>query len=225
MSLPVEMKEPVAHRRIRQAVWTMAVAAGLVALGQTMFSLALARRPATSDNLALAERWLLRPELRLDWQWLQASGLPAGATVAEWLDTVELAALQRRQFYEALPERAFREHVLSPQLKAGEALSGALRRQLWRHFAPRVRKAEDPATAAAMIARELRARVTPQAGAMAASLPVAWARGAAHPDAWEALYVAGLRSAGIAARMGEAGRAELWLGFAWQAAPRPPFDS
>jgi len=38
---------------------------------------------------------------------------------------------------------------------------------------------------------------------------------------FELLYVAALRSVGIAARLNEGQRAELWTGNAWQEAPRP----
>lgn len=225
MSLRVEIQESARHRRIRLAVWVVASAAALFAVGQTAFCLVLTRRPASADNLARAERWLLRSGLRADWEWLVKAGYSAGNTVTEWLDTVDLAALQRRQFYEALPESTFREHIQSPHLEPGQMMTGALRRELWRHFAPRVRKEADLTAAAASIARELRTRVNPQAGVKGGTLSSSWERGEAHPIIWEALYVAALRSAGIAARMGEAHKAEIWLDSAWLAAPRPLFGS
>lgn len=223
MTSNAEMQEPASHRRIRSAVWGAAIVTALSALAQTTANLALMRSEPTSANLAKAERRLLNPAEAQDWQWLLKSGLSAGVTVSEWLDTVGLANLQRRQFYGALPEGLFRDHVLSPQLMPGQTLTGGLRRELWRHFAPRVRKETDIALAAVIIARELRTRVTPQAtaDADANALLVAWQRGEAHPLEWESLFIAALRSAGIAARVGEAARTEIWLESAWQAAPRP----
>jgi hypothetical protein len=215
------MQEPASHRRIRFTVWGVAIVTALFALAQTTANLALMRSEATSANLAKAERGLLNPALTGDWQWLLKSGLSAGVTVSEWLDTVELANLQQRQFYDALPEGLFRDLVLSPQLMPGQTLTGGLRRELWRHFAPRVRKEAEITGAAVIIARELRTRVTPQATVDAGALLQAWQRGEAQPVEWEALFIAALRSAGIAARAGGAGKAEIWLGSAWQAAPRP----
>jgi hypothetical protein len=216
-----EIQEPASHRRIRLTVWGVALVTALFAIAQTTANLALLRSEPTSANLAKAERRLLNPALAWDWQWLLKSGQPAGTTVSEWLDTVELSNLQRRQFYEALPEGLFRDHVLSPQLMLGQKLTGGLRRELWRHFAPRVRKEAGVTGAAVLIARELRTRVTPRTTANASTLRPAWQRGEAHPIEWEALFIAALRSAGIAARVGEGGQAEIWVDSGWQAAPRP----
>lgn len=214
------IQEPISHRRIRLTVWGVAIVTALFAIAQTTANLALMRSEPTSANLAKAERRLLTPALTEDWQWLLKSGLSAGVTVSEWIDTVELANLQRRQFYEALPESWFRGYVNSPQLVLGQTLTGGLRRELWRHFAPRVRKEHDISGAAVIIARELRTRVTPWTTADAGALSAAWQRGEAHPIEWEALFTAALRSSGIAARI-EAGKTEIWVGSAWQAAPRP----
>lgn len=221
MNPGIEIQESVRHRRIRLTLWVVSLVTALFAVGQTVTYLTLARSTASPENLARAERRLLRPGLHTDWEWLVKSGQSAGTTVSEWLDTVELANLQRRQFYEAVPENLFRDHILSPQIGPDRVLAGALRRELWRHFAPRVRKEADIAAAAVIVVRELRIRVTPQAGRSAETLLLSWQRGAAQPAVWEALYVATLRSAGIAARVGESGRAEIWLSSDWRAAPRP----
>ena len=38
---------------------------------------------------------------------------------------------------------------------------------------------------------------------------------------FERIYVAALRSVGIAAQLGAQGQAEVWTGAVWQVAPRP----
>ena len=225
MTPGVEVTEPAWHRRIRLTVGMVAVTTALFAAGQTITYLALVRSSASPENLAQAERRLLRPGRHADWEWLGQSGQAAGTTVSEWLETVELAGLQRQQFYQTLPEDLFRAHILSPQLRSSQVMTGALRRELWRHFAPRVRKEAEIPAAAVIIARELRVRVTPQSGAGGATLLRSWQSGTAQPVIWEALYVAALRSTGIAARVGATGEAEIWLGSAWQAAPRPLFTT
>lgn len=221
MNLARHKEEPILHRRIRLTVWGLALATSLVAAGQTATHLALARSAASPENLARAEHWLLRPGLEADWEWLVKSGQSPGASVSEWLDTVELASLQRRQFYQAVPDDLFRAYILSPELKAGHVVTGEMRRELWRHFSPRVRKEVETTAAAIIIVRELRVRVTPQLGTSAGTLLWSWQAGTAHPDVWEVIFVAALRSTGIAARVGEHGKAEIWVGSAWQAAPRP----
>jgi hypothetical protein len=215
------IQEPASHRRIRLTVWGVAIVTALFAVGQTTANLALGHYEATSANLAKAERRLLHSGLSRDWQWLLKSGMSAGTTVSEWIDTVELANLQRRQFYDELSEDLFRGFVLSPQVMSGWLLRGDLRRELWRYFAPRVRKESDVTKGAAIIAQELRIQVTSNPNAAAVALLLAWQRGEAHPDEWEALYIAALRSAGVAARIGDNGRAQVWVEKAWQDAPRP----
>ena len=48
-----------------------------------------------------------------------------------------------------------------------------------------------------------------------------WQRQIANERGFEAVYVAALRSVGVAARLGRQGQAELWTGVEWMAAPRP----
>jgi transglutaminase-like putative cysteine protease len=52
-----------------------------------------------------------------------------------------------------------------------------------------------------------------------------WRRQVASERGFEGLYVAALRSVGVPARLGAEGRAVLWTGSAWQAAPRPVVES
>lgn len=191
----------------------------LAAVLVTGFQLDLRRRPATEESLSRAEKWAVRTELQSDFRWLRAQPLEPTARVADWLDAVELAELQRRQFYPALPEKLFREFVLEPQ--AGGVGGVKVRRTLWTYFAPRVRKESEVSTAAAIIVRELRTRVTPMKGLAPANLAAAWARGTASPADWERHYIAALRSCGIAARLSDQGRAEFWSGEQWSGAPRP----
>lgn len=206
-------------KRWHLSSWLVAGALVLAAVGVTGFQLDLQRRPATEENLARAERWAVRGELRADFGWLRTQAAEPTARVGDWLDAVELATLQRRQFSPALSEGLFRECVLEPEV--GGAGGMEVRRALWTHFAPRVRKESEVPAAAAIVARELRTRVTPFDGLVSANLARAWDRGRAGPPDWERLYIAALRACGVAARLSSHGRAEVWSGGQWLEAPRP----
>lgn len=205
--------------RWRKWSWLVSGGMTLVAAMVSGFQLDIRHRPATAANLARAERWAVRAELQADFGWLRARAVEPSGRVGEWLDAVELAELQRRQFYPALPQALFRECMLAPEV--GGTGGVAVRRTLWTYFAPRVRKERELSAAAAIIVRELRTRVTPLKGLASANLAAAWARGTAGLVDWERLYVVALRSCGIASRLNNQGRAEFWSGEQWSGAPRP----
>lgn len=205
--------------RWRKWSWLVAGVMILMAALVTGFQLDIRHRPATAVNLARAEKWAVRAELRAGFGWLRASADEPTGRVGDWLDAVELAELQRRQFYPELPPELFRECVLNPEV--GGTGGVAVRRTLWAYFAPRVRKESDVSATALIIARELRTRVTPTKDLVSARLVEAWVGGSASPADWERLYVAALRACGIAARLAKQGRVEIWSGERWSNAPRP----
>ena len=125
-------------------------------------------------------------------------------------------------FYQNIEKEFWRKCVLSPVI--GGKLSGeaSWRRPLWSNFYPRVRSYTEPVSAAKNIARTLREQVGVTSGlSNHAGILASWEAQAANEDDWERLYVAALRSATIAARLGEDGRAEVWTGSAWLPAPCP----
>ena len=93
---------------------------------------------------------------------------------------------------------------------------------MWENFYPRIRKEQDPEAAAEIVVRFLRERVTiAQGSGLPSVVAEIWQRQITNERGFEAVYVAALRSVGVPARLGAEGRAELWTGTAWQAAPRP----
>jgi hypothetical protein len=96
------------------------------------------------------------------------------------------------------------------------------RRTLWENFYPRVRREHDPAVAAQVVVRFLRERVgIDPAYSYRVGVETIWTQQMTDEIGFDRIYVAALRSVGIAARLNAGQRAELWTGLAWQEAPRP----
>jgi transglutaminase-like putative cysteine protease len=96
------------------------------------------------------------------------------------------------------------------------------RRPLWENLYPRNRREQDPAAAAETVVRFLRERVSiTQGSGLPTTVAEIWQRQIADARGFEAVYVAALRSVGVAARLGTNGHVEFWSGSSWQAAPRP----
>jgi transglutaminase-like putative cysteine protease len=115
------------------------------------------------------------------------------------------------------------DYVLSPLIDDTSHLELSWRKQMWKTFWPRVRHENTPQAAAQIVVRCLRERVTiapdfrKQTG-----IESVWSTKIANSDDFETVYVAALRSVGIAARLAEDHRAEFWSNNGWSAAPRPP---
>lgn len=118
------------------------------------------------------------------------------------------------------------DYVLSPVIEEsleGKAAELNWRKELWKNFWPRVRHENSPDTAADIVVRYLRERVTIAPNFVKqAGVDSAWSKKIANDDDFEALYVASLRSVGIPARLTGEHHAEIWNTKGWCAAPRPP---
>ena len=117
----------------------------------------------------------------------------------------------------SLPEKEWREFVLSPWIDGADA-DITWRRELWEWMAPRVRRETDAEQAAQIVARELRRRVSLQSESLSHGIAASWAGAAADVGCLDRMYVAALRSAGVPSRLAN-GRVELLVGERWQSAP------
>ena len=192
-------------------------------------SAGLAIRPVfmveRTGNHAWTEVWI--PEAK---QWRAYDGGPVrraneagmGKRLGALLDHVELADLQRKQFYPKVDKSTFQTYVLSPGIDRLPLTEIDWRRPLWEHFYPRVRSEHDPLAAAQTIIRSLRERVgiSPDYP-YRVGVETIWTQGMTDATGFERIYVAALRSVGIAAQLGAKAQAEIWTGTAWQPAPRP----
>jgi predicted esterase len=205
-----------------KAFYGFTVCVALVALGQTAFHVGLPSRAISLGTVELARTVLVREELRKDFDYLANDPAWSGKPLRQLLQHVELANLQRKEFYENLDSEMYREFVLSPRTGATGASEWGWRRSLWEAFYPRVRKESDPVEAAQVVMRFLRERVgISHTDGNGVGVETTWKFGQTQSAGFEEVYVAALRSVGIAARLDDQGRAELWTGDKWLTAPQP----
>ena len=139
------------------------------------------------------------------------------------LEHLRFARMQRQHFYASLEPSVYRQYLLSPII--GKALLTEVnwRRKLWEYFYPRVRDESDPKAAVLRLAQDLRERIRVSPGFKPASgADTIWIQQATDQAGFDLLYVAVLRSVGIAARLNEESQPELWADDKWQPAPKPP---
>ncbi len=201
--------------------WLAAILAA-AALAQTALHVVPPRLPTGEWTLSIARKHLVQARELPDFEVLAANSVWRGKPLKSLLEHVELAHYNRELINWKLDERVYRDFVLSAQIDP--AADGDLnwRRPLWENFYPRIRREQDPAAAAETVVRFLRERVTiAEVSNLPCSVAEIWQRQITNARGFEAVYIAALRSVGVAARLDAQGRSEFWTGSAWQAAPRP----
>jgi hypothetical protein len=205
---------------------SLAVVTATTALLITGIHLGLPRMSITTTTASLAETFLVQSRLKGDFEYLVANRACHGKRLGAILTHVELADLQRRQFYTDLDVLFFQEFILSPDIDDLPLNEVDWRRTLWENFYPRIRQESDPMKAAQIVVRFLRERVgIDPSYRYRVGVETIWTQQMTDEAGFERIYVAALRSVGIAARLNEQEKAELWTGKEWQAAPRPSVRS
>jgi Transglutaminase-like superfamily len=208
--------------RKSQIVGVAALFLGCGAAFLTAIHLILPQMAVRDLTLSLADALLVPATWRADFEFLAQNPVAQGKRLGAILAHAELAHLQRQQFYQALEESIYLQFVLSPVVDTLPVSELDWRRTLWENFFPRVRREHDPALAAQTVVRYLRERVgIDPSYSYRLGVETIWTQQMTDEIGFERVYVAALRSVGIAARLGDAGRAELWTGNAWHQAPRP----
>ena len=196
------------------------------ALLLTAIHLVVPRMAVNDLTLSVADEFLVRPEWRADFDFVIRNSVSRGKRLGALLDHAELANLQRRHFYQDLDDQIYQQYVLSPTVDRLPVSELDWRRTLWENFYPRVRRERDPALAAVTVARFLRERVGVDPGfGYRVGVETIWTQQMTDESGFERVYVAALRSVGIAARLNEQRQTELWDGRTWRAAPRPVIAS
>ena len=211
--------------QLRRPPWLLKTAAtllGSAALLVTAMHLIPPRLPVGGFTLEVAADLLVSARLQDDFALVTQQAVWRGKRLGALLDHVELADLQRKQFYPNLDASIFQTCVLSPNIDHLPLAELDWRRPLWEYFYPRVRGEHDPLAGAQTVVRCLRERVgiSPDYP-YRVGVETIWTQGMTDATGFERIYVAAMRSVGIAAQLGPQGQAEIWTGAAWQPAPKP----
>jgi hypothetical protein len=201
---------------------SLAAMVAMAALLTTTIHLWVPRLPINDTTSSLAETFLVQSHLKGDFEYLISNPAYHGRRLGVLLTHVELADLQRKQFYPDLDESTFRQFILFPDVDDLPLNEIDWRRTLWENFYPRIRHESDVVAAAQIVVRFLRERVGIDPGyRYRVGVETIWTQQMTDEAGFERIYVAALRSVGIAARLNEQGKAELWTGKEWQVAPKP----
>ncbi|NBR86167.1 MAG: O-antigen ligase domain-containing protein [Verrucomicrobia bacterium] len=201
--------------------WVLAI----VAAAQSTVELGLPRLAITDTVTSTGRRLLVSNQMIEDYDFLISDDGWKGQQLNALLTHLELAHLQRKHFYPKLEEAFFRQFVLSPRID-DDSTEWGWRRELWENFYPRIRKERDVVQAAGTVVRFLRERVSIDPNRSTRNgVESCWKLGVADKTSFERVYVAALRSVGIAVRLDGKGIAELWTGTVWEPAPRPLIPS
>jgi|ERR1043166_920665 dienelactone hydrolase len=174
-----------------------------------------------SERLKLARKLLVEKQSLEDFEFLERLTIWEGNRVAVLLEHVNLAGYNRALVNWTLDDETYRNFVLSPEINRLFDGNCDWRRELWESFYPRIRKEKSIEEACRITVRFLREHVTITSQGSQNSIRGMWLRQIADEQGFEALYVAALRSVGIAARLSHEGRAEYWTGLTWNFAARP----
>lgn len=168
--------------------------------------------PATRGTIAIARFCLVPPAQRPDLDWLSTQPGCDAHTLGTLSDQLKLAARGKEILHKGLSANDQRAFLLSPSLGGSGLHDFKWRRILWQFFYPRVRTDWLADRAPEIVAQSLRERVGTSLEAPGGqTVEEMWRLGWAHPRDFERLSVAAMRAAGIAARLGPDGRAEIWM--------------
>lgn len=196
----------------------------ITALGVASLNLLVPELNVNAFSLSMAKSFLFRSYAE-DISFLGQQKAVDKIKLKIWLQHVKLANLQRHQFYSSLENDMFQHYILSPQIDS-QAPAWNSRKDLWEYFQPRIRKQHDPLIGAKIIVNYLLERVGIDSSYGAdQDVDTIWIQKMASEGGFQRIYVAALRSVGIAARLNDLNQAEIWTGQAWTAAPRPPITS
>ncbi len=205
-----------------RALAVMAIVLAAAAFWETGFRLGMPFLQLSESTRNLTRRWIIQNSQRADFDYLTGLPIWEHAHLNTILQHVELANFRRSFLYVKLDERIFDEYILSPVIDNASLAELHWRRDLWENFYPRVRRASNPAAAAEIVVRFLRERVgiSPKY-AKNVGIETIWGEQCTDAVGFERIYVAALRSVGVAARLNSDHQAEMWTGAIWTNAPRP----
>ena len=181
----------------------------------------------SKSRLTLTRRWLVKPALQSDFDWLAQQAILSGQPIVRLLQHLKLASYNRGLVNWQYDDKTYRDFVLSPIIggKADEQLNW--RRPLWESFYPRIRHESDPSIRCANC-RSFPPRKSHYRSRRMFSyvgIKAIWEQELSDEAGFEKIYVAALRSVGIAARLNGHSQVELFSDGRWQSAPHPLFST
>jgi hypothetical protein len=198
---------------------------GAVIVGVGM-QITLASKPS-GWNIAFVRKLLIRPSDLGYFDFVLGESKPVGLPLGSIVEEVHLGSRARKEtFGAAVGGHEFSCYILSDRL--GAAFDGHLdwRGPLWRFFYPRVKTSNSTVDAASIVVLALRERIMVDPRIPESSdVGQLWKAKRTSLRDFDFIYVAALRSIGIAARVGKSGKAELLIGERWKLAPRPPIEA
>jgi hypothetical protein len=222
---------------IRRIAWVLAI----VAIAESAVLTTIPFLPMNHVTLAIARRWLVAPRAVGDFNFLVDKMRAVGAHPSYSpilkipLQHACLANYNRELTNWTLDDAVYRDYVLWPGLANGAKSDAeretrtselpsedfAWRRDLWEYFYPHIRKENNPESAAQVVLKFLRQRLT-IVPAGPPTIRQIWRQQKADLKGFETLLVAAFRSVGIPARLNERHEAELFFEGSWRPVPEPP---
>lgn len=185
--------------------------------------LVLPNLSVNDSTLSLVDSLLVRSNQEEDFQYLVSDPIYRGKKIRTLLDDITLSELQKTQFYAGLDDSTFQQYVLSPQIDDSPLNETGWRRAIWKQIYPQINHENDPVVAAQTVVRLLRERIgIDPSYYFRVGVGTIWTQQMTDQAGFNRVYVAALRSVGIAARVDGLNEAELWTGVKWQPAPKPP---
>ncbi len=213
------LRRTALDKLLRWLAWSLA----MLAIGELAFRLVLPQFSISKTTLKVARNHLVSPHHQGEFALLSSNLALVGRPLKELLTHAQLANYNRSLVNWQIEDHIYNEFVLSPEIGLESRSDGNWRKPLWENIYPRIRKEKEPVSAARVIVRFLRERVTVVlANPDSTGISADWAAGMTDAAGFERIYIAALRSVGIGAKLNAVGQVELWTGDKWIAAPRPP---
>jgi hypothetical protein len=211
-------EKTVWHKRLCLLAWVVTA----LALSATALNLGLLMLRPGPVTEPLAARVMVSQGQENDFKWLTRNTSAPTPTVAALVDWVRLCDLQKRAYYQNLDHATYRNFVLSGFIATNCPTRLDWRRPLWEATCPRIKGLSDPTLAATLVAQFLRSRITVLPDLEGpAGVAAMWDMQITNVRGFERIYIAALRSIGIAARLSQTDKAEFWTGTCWREAPPP----
>ncbi len=179
--------------------------------------------PSSKWTRSLAARYFINPSQVDAFTLLATEAQQNQASVKEIVETLELAYGNRTRFYTSLNEDDFKNYMLSSKI-GDKVYPNWWYSTLWKRCHSYIQRENNSLIAAKILVNFLRERltITQYADELGDRMSV-WYSGKIRKSDFNILYIATLRSIGIAARIRESGYPELLHKGDWIKAPDPLF--